>query len=76
MMVGDDIRLSRNQKAILALFDDRAEWSSSEIAAQLSMNIETTKKNMKSLADTGYLIKHGSTKGAWYTHCPQPVYSV
>jgi Fic family protein len=67
MMVGDDIKLSRNQKAILALFDDQSEWSSSEIAAQLSMNIETTKKNMKSLADTGYLIKHGATKGAWHT---------
>ena len=76
MMAGDDIKLSRNQKAILALFDDREEWSSSEIAAQLSMNIETTKKNMKSLTDTGYLIKHGATKGAWYTCCPQPVYSV
>ena len=65
-MAGDDIKLSRNQRAILNLFDDKPEWSSPEIAARLHMNIETTKKNLKSLADNGYLIKHGSTKAAWY----------
>jgi len=65
-MAGDDIKLTRNQKAILELFDDNQELGSSEIAAQLDMNIETVKKNLKSLADSGYLIKHGTTKGAWY----------
>jgi len=48
------------------LFDDRAGWGSPEIAAQLTMNIETTKKNLKSLVNAGYLTKHGTTKGAWY----------
>ena len=66
-IMSDDTKLSRNQKSILKLFYDKAEWSSSEIAAQLDMNIETTKKNLKSLADDGYLIKHGTTKGAWYS---------
>ena len=65
-MAGDDIKLSRNQKAILKLFNDKPELSSSEIAGQLDMNIETTKKNVKWLTDNGYLIKHGTTKGAWY----------
>ena len=64
-MAGDDIKLTRNQKAILELFDDKPELSSPEIAAQLNMNIETVKKNLKSLADSGYLLKHGTTKGAW-----------
>jgi len=62
----DDIKLTRNQKAVLELFDDKLELGSSEIAAKLNMNIETVKKNLKSLVDSGYLQKHGTTKGAWY----------
>jgi Fic family protein len=65
-MAGDDVKLTRNQKAILELFNEKPELGSSEIAAQLNMNIETIKKNLKSLADSGYLLKHGATKGAWY----------
>ena len=65
-MTGDDIKLTRNQKAILELFDGNQELGSSEIAAKLDMNIETVKKNLKSLTDSGYLLKHGTTKGAWY----------
>ena len=65
-MTGDDIKLTRNQKAILELFDGNQELGSSEIAAKLDMNIETVKKNLKSLTDSGYLLKHGATKGAWY----------
>jgi DNA-binding MarR family transcriptional regulator len=62
----DDIKLTRNQRDILNLFEDKNEWGSSEIAVQLNLNIETTKKNLKILVDQGYLIKHGKTKGAWY----------
>jgi len=58
--------LSRNQKAIVELFDKKPEWSSSEIAARLDMNIETVKKSLKSLVERKYLVKHGTTKGAWY----------
>ena len=66
VMAGDDAKLSRNQRAILGLFDARPEWTSPEIAAALEMNIETTKKNLKFLVDGGYLSKRGVTKGAWY----------
>ena len=65
-MTGDDTSLTRNQLAILALFDEKPAWGSSEIAAQLNMNIETIKKNLKTLVDNRYLIKHGRTRGAWY----------
>jgi Fic family protein len=58
--------VSRNQKIILDLFDAAPELTSPEIAARLGMNMETVKKNLKALADAGYLIKHGATKGAWY----------
>ena len=69
-MAGDDAKLSRGRKAILELFEDKLEWTSSEIAAALDMNIETTKKNLKSLTQGGYLVKHGATKGAWYEKAP------
>ena len=65
-MASDDTKLSRNKRAILRLFDDKPEWSSSEITVQLGINMETIKKNLKSLVDAGYLVKHGTTKGAWY----------
>ena len=61
-----DSKLTRNNKAILELFSDTSELSSSEIAMRLGMNTETVKKNLKSLVGLGYLIKHGTTKGAWY----------
>ena len=61
-----DLKITRNNKVILELFSDTSELSSSEIAAQLGMNIETVKKNIKSLVDLGYLLKFGTTKGAWY----------
>ncbi|MCL2802323.1 MAG: Fic family protein [Treponema sp.] len=61
-----DAKLTRNNKAILELFGDTSELSSSEIAVRLDMNIETVKKNLKSLVGLGYLMKHGTTKGAWY----------
>ena len=66
MMSADETRLSKNARTILNLFDTKAEWTSQEISAELGLNIETTKKNLKSLADRGYLTKMGTTKGAWY----------
>ncbi|MDR1143877.1 MAG: hypothetical protein LBK77_06650 [Spirochaetaceae bacterium] len=36
------------------------------MADTLGLNIETVKKAVKSLADAGYLVKHGATRGAWY----------
>jgi len=65
-MAGDDVKLTRNQKAILELFDEKPELGISEITAQLDINFETIKKNLKVLTDSGYLLKHGTTKGAWY----------
>ena len=65
-MAKDDTRLTRNHRVILELFNDNPELGTSEIAAQIDMNIETIKKNLKVLVDSGYLIKHGITKGAWY----------
>ena len=65
-MANSDAKLTRNQKAILELFNNAPELGSSEIASRLGMNIETTKKNLKALVNRGYLLKHGTTKGAWY----------
>ena len=62
----DDTTLTRNQRAVLGLFNNNGEWGSSEIAGQLDMNIDTVKKNLKILVNNGYLIKYGKTKGAWY----------
>ena len=55
-----------NQKLILDLFNKVSELNTSEIAVRLNMSPDTVKKNLKSLTDSGYIVKYGSTKGAWY----------
>jgi Fic family protein len=61
-----DTRLSRTAVSILDLFTGKAQWTSSGIAATLGLNIETAKKAAKSLVDARYLVKRGTTRGAWY----------
>jgi Fic family protein len=61
-----DLKLSRTALSVLRLFGKKAQWTSAEIADTLGLNIETVKKAVKSLADAGYLVKHGATRGAWY----------
>jgi Fic family protein len=65
-ITSDDTKLSRNQRAILELFEKIPEWTSAEISAKLNINIETTKKGLQALTAYGYLAKQGTTKGAWY----------
>jgi predicted HTH transcriptional regulator len=62
----DDTKLGRTARATLALFEDKAEWSIPEIVQKLDMNSNTASKAVKSLVDGGYLLKNGSTRGAWY----------
>jgi DNA-binding IclR family transcriptional regulator len=50
----------------LNLFDNKPEWTMSEIVDELNMNVNTASKNVKSLVDKGYMLKNGGTKGAWY----------
>ena len=66
-MSKDDSKLGKNARTVLELFSDRPEWRVSEIAETLDMNINTAAKTIKTLVDGGYLAKHGSTKGVWYT---------
>jgi Fic family protein len=61
-----DMRLSRTTLSILNLFEKKSQWTSAEIADTLNLNIETSKKAIKSLVEAGYLHKHGITRGAWY----------
>ena len=70
-MSKDDTKLGKNARAILALFDEKWEWSISEIAKTLDLNISTAAKATKMLVNEGYLTKYGTTKGAWYErHVP------
>ncbi|MDR3337908.1 MAG: winged helix-turn-helix domain-containing protein, partial [Treponema sp.] len=52
--------------SILNLFEKKVQWTSAEIADTLNLNIETSKKAIKSLVAAGYLYKHGTTRGVWY----------
>ena len=65
-MINDDTRLGKNARAVLELFDDNPEWSIPDIASTLKLNKNTAAKTIKTLVDNGYLVKHGTTRGAWY----------
>lgn len=59
--------ISFNEQKILSLFENKENLTSTEIAQLLDLNLETTKKAVKSLVNKNYLTKNGSTKGAWYS---------
>lgn len=61
-----DNRLSETSVNILSLFDKQPKWKISDMASTLGINIETVKKAVQSLVKKGYLVKNGTTRGAWY----------
>ncbi|MBQ9271125.1 MAG: Fic family protein [Alphaproteobacteria bacterium] len=61
-----DDKLSETSWKILDLFDEQDRWTTSDIAQNLGINIETIKKSVQSLVKKGYLDKKGTTRGAWY----------
>ena len=66
MIKSDDSKLSRLARNILKLFDEKEDWEIAEITEKLNANSETIRKSVKSLVNLGYLVKNGTTRGAWY----------
>lgn len=58
--------LSLTGAKIMALFEDKNQWTSAEIASTSGIKIATVKKALSELVQNNYLIKNGSTRGAWY----------
>jgi Fic family protein len=61
-----DARLSRLAEQIVRLAQRQEQITVQDVARELGANSNTAKKAVKSLVDSGYLIKHGATRGAWY----------
>jgi Fic family protein len=61
-----DIGLSKLATNILELLDEHSQLTVAEVAEILNIKPDTVKKSMKNLVDKNYLLKRGSTKGAWY----------
>lgn len=66
-IIRSDYRLGRTAYEMLELFESRPIWSTPETASALNLNKNTAAKTIRTLVEDGYLIKHGTTKGAWYT---------
>jgi Fic family protein len=66
-----DTSLSRLGEQIVHLSDEQEQVTVQEIAEKFAVNINTVKKAVKLLVDKGYLIKHGTTRGAWYVRAGQ-----
>lgn len=52
---------------IMEVFETKDRATVSILAELTSTNINTIKKHLANLVKQDYLIKHGSTRGAWYT---------
>lgn len=52
---------------IMEVFDTKDRATISEIVELTSINVNTAKKHLSILVENNYLIKHGKTRGAWYT---------
>ncbi|MDR1812385.1 MAG: Fic family protein [Candidatus Fibromonas sp.] len=61
-----DTGLSKLATNILELLDEHLQLTVAKAAEILNVKPDTVKKSMKNLVDKGYLLKRGSTKGAWY----------
>ncbi len=61
-----DTSLSKLATDILALLDKHHQLTVAKAAEILNVKPDTVKKSIKNLVDKGYLLKKGSTKGAWY----------
>ena len=62
----DITRISKAEQAVLDLFEDKTNWSVSEMAEALGKNSETVKKTVHNLVKKDLLEKQGSTKGTYY----------
>ena len=58
--------LSLTETRIMVLFDEKHQWTSTEIAETTGIKVATVKKALAELVKSGNLIKNGSTRGAWY----------
>jgi len=61
-----DIGLSKLATDILGLLDEHSQLTVQKVAEILNVKSDTVKKSIKVLVNKNYLLKRGSTKGAWY----------
>lgn len=61
------VRLNPTAKKIIALFKRKSDWSVPEISEKLDINVETVRKQVQNLVKQELLVKHGTTKSAYYT---------
>ena len=52
---------------IMEVFETKERATISELSELTGININTIKKHLANLVENKYLIKHGKTRGAWYT---------
>lgn len=52
---------------IMEVFEIKDRATISELSEMTGTNINTIKKHLANLVENNYLIKHGKTRGAWYT---------
>ena len=62
-----NLALPKISAKIMEVFETKDRATISELAELTSTNINTIKKHLANLVKQNYLIKHGSTCGAWYT---------
>lgn len=52
---------------IMEVFETKSRATISDLSGLIGTNINTIKKHLSNLVENNHLIKHGKTRGAWYT---------
>jgi len=52
---------------IMEVFETKDRATISELSETIGVNLNTVKKHLANLVQNNHLIKHGKTRGAWYT---------
>jgi Fic family protein len=61
------LKLSELSAKIMKLIQDQERITISKVTEKTGANVNTIKKHLTDLVSKGYLIKHGKTRGVWYT---------
>lgn len=62
-----NLNLPEVSAKIMQVFETKERATISEISELTGVNLNTIKKHLASLVENNYLIKHGKTRGVWYT---------
>jgi hypothetical protein len=55
-------------RQVIDAIGDRAEWRTNDLRDQVSISVEQLREHLNTLADFGYIQRHGQGRGRWWSN--------